>query len=214
MTKNKLHNTGILVISFICLAYLAQAQVQISGPECILAGTEYQYNFYGKWQKGTAIDICIEGGTFPKSKGGCISVKDINSVRITWSEGIAKGKISVSSSGSSGSLTVTATRNLQGGVIDATLKSQQKKVNELPGQINCSVAIGGSCKPAYSYQWEQSDDNFHWTEIPDATNQNLSFPKNPTNTVFVRRKVTDKSSGSIAYSDSAIVVVENISEKN
>ena len=201
-----------LPVLLICMAGLCRAQVDIKGPACIVPGVEYQYNFYGKWQKGASVDICIVGGIFTESTDTCITVKDSNSVLVIWNESAGEEKLSVSSSGETGYLTVTATQNLQGGLVDQNVKSQQKRENELPDQITCASATGGSCNPSYSYQWEQSADNLHWEEIEGATSQHLSFEKTLNNTVFLRRKVIDKSSGSVAYSDVAIVVIENVSE--
>lgn len=37
-------------------------QVKISGPECVLPGVEYQYNFYSKGDKESEMNVCVEGG--------------------------------------------------------------------------------------------------------------------------------------------------------
>lgn len=184
-------------------------QVRITGPECIVPGTEYQYDFYGKWDKQSEINICVEGGFVVANNSTCYNLSGVNYVRIIWNDEISKGKISITSSSGNGSFNVKPTRALQGGTIDSLSKVQLVQSTGISRDINCSPARGGSCAPMFLYQWEQSDDNLRWTEITGAASQNLSFSAVSDGAVFLRRRIVDMVSNSIAYSDVAVIVVSN-----
>jgi hypothetical protein len=185
------------------------SQVRISGPECITPGIEYQYDLYSLTNKVDSINLCIDGGYLTADKKSCYNGKTINSIRITWNENIAKGQISVSTSRGNVSFRVRQTKPLQGGKIDSLSRMQALRLSGKPGIINCTSGRGGSCSPAYEYQWEQSGDNLHWTQIKGAIAQNLSFAAALAHTVFVRRRIIERSSDTIAYSDVAVIVVTN-----
>jgi hypothetical protein len=186
----------------------ADSQVKISGPECIVSGTEYQYDLFGKWDTQTAISVCVEGGLIARNNSTCYEGKELNYVRIVWNDNTTKGKISITSSSGNGFFNVRPTRALQGGKVDSLSKLQAVKKAAIPRSISCGSARGGNCSPSFSYQWEQSDDNLRWTNVTGAVFQNLSFSVALNHTLFFRRKIFDSVSNSIAYSDVAIVVVK------
>jgi hypothetical protein len=78
----------------------------------------------------------------------------------------------------------------------------------LPQTIRCSTAQGGNCQPGYQYQWQESDNQLNWADIPGAGSQNLTFQAPLVQTKFYRRRVTETGSGSIGYSDVADVFVD------
>jgi len=188
---------------------ISYSQVKISGPECIVPGTEYQYEFYGRFDMQTEINICVEGGLVVANNSTCYKVSNVNYVRIIWSDNITKGKVSISAAKVNGSFNVKPTRALQGGKIDSLFKIQSALSSGIIKTITCSAARGGSCNPSLIYQWEQSNDNLHWTDIKGEVFQNLSYATTSDRAVFLRRKIVDTVSNSIAYSDVAVIVVAN-----
>jgi hypothetical protein len=86
-------------------------------------------------------------------------------------------------------------------------KTQRIAYQATPSVINCSSSTGGACSPQYSYQWQQSVDQVTWSDLPGDTAQNLVLTQAVTQTLFVRRKVTDKKSNTMAFSDIALVDV-------
>lgn len=196
-----------LLLVFFCIK--AHSQIKISGSECIVAGTEYQYEFYGKFDRQSEISVCVEGGLITANDNTCYTVRDSNHVRVIWNEGISKGKITVTSSSRTASFSVRPTRALQGGKIDTVSKIQHSFYTGISKTINCAVPKGGSCNSQFTYQWEHSDDNLHWAEIKGAVSQNLSFSPDSEKSFFLRRKVFESTSNSIAYSDVALIVVNS-----
>jgi hypothetical protein len=125
---------------------------------------------------------------------------------VVW-DNVSSGSLGLTSTQGDTTLTVQGTTPLSGGSIVGSLKTQSVQYNAMPGGINCSPASGGACSPNYTYQWQESVDNVNWTDIKGATGQNLGFTASKKQTVYCRRKVTEIVSGSIAYSDVAMVDV-------
>jgi hypothetical protein len=182
-------------------------QVKISGPECVIPGTEYQYDLYATSSKIDSIDLCVDGGYLTANRNTCYSGVAVNSIRITWNDSITKGQISITTSRGKVSLNVRPTKPLQGGKVDTLLAIQALAPSVIPNAIICTAAKGGSCSPSYAYQWEQSDDNLHWTEVDSAIDPNFTFSAAPAHTVFLRRRILEQASNTIAYSNVAIIVV-------
>ncbi|HEV2354291.1 MAG TPA: hypothetical protein VGR89_08610 [Puia sp.] len=102
---------------------------------------------------------------------------------------------------------MTIVDTLSGGTIDSIGKSQAIPYDSVPSAITCPPATGGSCSPSYQYQWQESVDRVSWQDITGATSQNLAPAQSLQQGTFFRRKVTDSTSGTIAYSDIASVDV-------
>ncbi len=196
-----------LLLVFFCIK--AYSQIKISGSECIVPGTEYQYEFYGKFDGQSEISVCVEGGLITANNNSCYTLNGTHHVRVIWNEGLTKGKISITSSSRTSSLSIKTTRALQGGKIDTLAKIQHAFSAGISKTVNCSVPKGGSCSPQFSYQWERSDDNLHWAGIKGAVSQNLSFSPDSEKSFFLRRRVFESTSNSIAYSDVAVIVVNS-----
>ena len=208
----------MLFILFILLAGYSNkghAQAKITGPVCIMAGTEYQYNLHGVLDINTALNICVEGGYLSMDNSTCNSFTGINNIHITWNDGIANGKISITNSAFDTSiLEVTKTQSLNGGQIDSLSKLQAVRPFDIPQKIYCSAAFGGSCSPVNVYQWEQSDDALHWTEVTGATSKDFFFSGSLDHTIFFRRRIFESISNSTSYSDLAIVSITITSGTN
>jgi RHS repeat-associated protein len=198
--KRKLITTLSLSVAFL---QSALSQMSIGGPTCVLTGTQYTYTISGNWTNGTTMNwVVSSGGTINGSSSGT----PLPQIHVTWNSGTS-GTVQAytTSPTSSPSLTVTIATALVAGTISNT--SQNINYNSLPATLNCSVATGGYCTPAYSYQWQNSPDNVNFTNISGAASQNLSFSTNLLQTTYYRRKVTETNSGSVGYSNTATVFV-------
>jgi hypothetical protein len=193
-----------LSISFFLTLEKGFGQIVLSGPTCVVPNTVYQYTFSGKLDSSATLQVCLTGGVLADTPIACSFLsKGISFFRVIWNAGTA-GSIHLKSNLGNASMAVAITYPLTGGSV-SSLKTQSINFNSLPGDINCQPATGGSCSPIFAYQWQESLDIVSWKDITGATNQNLNFTSSRKLTVFFRRKVTEKNSGSIAYSDVATV---------
>jgi hypothetical protein len=188
------------------------SQLSISGPACAVPGVTYQYSISntGKWAADATMKVCIEGGIIAdevqsKRKSCTETDAPLSSVLVIWNE-LSKASITVSSSAGSKTFSVTITEELQAGTINNKKQNLRDSVYT-PSAIQCSAVRGGSCSPFYIYQWQQSPDALVWTDISDATGQDLSFILPQKQTSYYRRQVIEKNSGTIGYSDIAAVNV-------
>jgi len=168
----------------------------------MIPGTVCHYVITGKWDHTATMQACISGGNFNDGSTCTPSGKIINSLLVIWNTN-GSGTLNVSSSNGNASLTVTATQVLSGGSIVTGEKTQTYSRNVHQYYFHCSNPSGGSCKPSYSYQWQQSIDMLQWTDITGATKSNLTYNDSIQFNTYFRRKVTDKNSSSVAYSDIA-----------
>lgn len=206
--RHHIHRS-VLLILLITPAFLS-AQGTISGPGCAKSGFEYQYliSFSGKFKSKS--EICITGGNLVDSKTECTLVDTFAAIKVIWDPKATKGKITFSSAKGNALFDVTITDDLNPGSINAR-KSQLVDYNSKREQIVCTPATGGSCNPVYEYQWEVSEDALEWKEIKGATDINLANQDQQKRPLFYRRRVTEKTSGIVAYSDIASVYLNSIS---
>src|SRR5262249_19492270 len=123
--------------------------------------------------------------------------------------------ITISTSDGNKTFKVNITSALQAGLVDSLSKEQNfLDTLSIPSTIICSSAKGGSCSPNYSYQWQQSNDAMVWEDIEGSTRQNLSFTTSVKQSFFYRRKITETNSGTIGYSDVAIINVWPIAQND
>lgn len=160
----------------------------------------------GDWKENDKINICVEGGLFIETGTNCIEKQSVSFVRIQWSEGKRKGKIKVSSQAGNNSLDVDIAVPFNPGFIGTTDKQTISFERTAPS-LSCTEAIGGSCSPSYSYQWERSSDKLRWTAINGATGRNLSFANPLKQTTYFRRKVVENKSQTTGYSNEITVFV-------
>ena len=186
------------------------SQVTITGPTCVIPGVIYQYKIQGKWIATSNMQACISNGSIADSNSvnSCTpqSGAPLATVLVTWNRG-SSGSLQLKSTVGSTSLSVNITSVLFPGNIDTTISRQTIGTKAIPSLIKCSVATGGSCNPVYDYQWQQSIDMVNWSDIKGATGQNLNFTSLIPQSSFFRRKTTETVSGTIAYSNSAMVDV-------
>jgi hypothetical protein len=182
-------------------------QVTVSGPTCVIPGTIYQYVITGPWDSASTMQVCLTGGQLADSTGTCTPTgRPLSFVLVTWNAG-SSGSLQVQSSKGNSTITTTVTNTLTGGTILVASKSQRIAYLAIPALVSCSPSTGGACSSQYNYQWQQSSDQVEWLDIPAATAQNLVLTQTVKQTLFVRRKVTEANSNTIAFSDIALVDV-------
>lgn len=77
------------------------------------------------------------------------------------------------------------------------------KINTVAPAITATPANFITCTGSYTYQWQVSTDNLHFTDLPGATSQNLNYTLPITEIIYFLRKAT---CGSITkYTNSVIV---------
>ena len=77
------------------------------------------------------------------------------------------------------------------------------KINTVPPAITATPANFTTCTGSYTYQWQVSTDNIHFTDLPGATSQNLNYTVPIIEIIYFLRKAT---CGSITkYTNSVIV---------
>jgi hypothetical protein len=208
-------NYFLKYFSLLCLCFLfgqhAFCQVSVTGPQCVVAGTLYQYKISGNWDSLSTIQVCIAGGTIADStaSNSCTNTgAPLANVLVMWNDSSSDaGVIKVTSSVGNATLNVSFSHPLQPGSMDSLSKNQITEADSIPSSIYCDAAAGGSCNPSFSYQWQQSSDMVAWTDIGGAQSQNLAFSSSLGQTTFFRRKVTETVSGTIQYSEIATVNV-------
>ncbi len=186
---------------------LVKSQVTITGPACVLPGVQYQYLISTTDTVGSGIQISLTNGAFTQTGNTSLNDSLVSYVLVTWNSGASSASISFSSPSGSTSNTINITSLLQPGSIDTAYLQQTINYNAAIASFNCSAANGGSCSPSYSYQWQQSTDNLVWNDITGATNQNFNASVSMAQTTYLRRKVTETTSGSVAYTTTATVYV-------
>jgi hypothetical protein len=198
----------MLWISIFSFRFLGSGQVTLSGPTCVVPGTMYQYLISGPWDSASKMQVCTQGAVIAQLNGSCTANGSPQSaVLVSWNTGITTGSLTLSSSSGNSSLAVSITAPLRGGVVTAVSRLQAIGFLAAPTIIHCSADSGGSCKPVYTHQWQESTDNINWSDLPQATGPDLIAPPVLRQTHFFRRKTVETGSGSIAYSDAASVQV-------
>ncbi len=154
----------------------------------LLICSETVYADYWGITGGTIIDTWGDEVTVQWCSNSCGS----GSVRAyTYANGLIATK----------NVTISSPPTLNGGSISNP--TQTINYNSVPAQINASVASGGSCGGAYSYQWQKSlDAEAGFTDIAGATGQNYQ-PGSLTATTYYRRKVT---CGTTAYTSNIATI--------
>jgi RHS repeat-associated protein len=179
------------------------SQITIAGPTCVESGVNYSYYLIGDYSWDDYFTWSINGGV---SAYGNTSESGTGLVYLPIRFTSSSGYITVYYNGSTYNLNVSVTSALSAGSITSN-GSQTINYNYTPSTINCSGASGGYCSPSYSYQWQSSTDGTNWSNMSGKTSQNLSFSSGLTQTSYFRRKVTETSSSSVGYSNTATVYV-------
>jgi hypothetical protein len=206
MKKNLLY-LGLLNLG-LTASLCGYSQPVITGPGCVVPGTTYQYRFANKWKDSATMQVCLGGAVITGLNDSCTgNGNPFASLLVTWNTGITTGSVNLISTDGNSSLAVTVTQPLQAGVIPIASLSQSIDFNGKPAIIQCGPDKGGACKPVYTHQWQQSLDRVHWTDIPGAGADDLLSIPALMLTRFFRRKTVETVSGTIAFSDAAVVFV-------
>jgi hypothetical protein len=207
-------NKSFLIISFFIGIILntcpqrGTAQIKIAGPVCAVPGITYLYRIEGNKDSIKTLNICVTGGTMLGIQSDCYTGKPIPFIKVQWNKGVKTGSISLASGTVNSVLNVEMADSLNPGTIDSSIRIQQIKYNTVPDSIDCMEASGGSCSPAYRYQWQVSSDATHWSSINGSTGRNIIFSAPLKNATFYRREVIETKSGSVSYSNIAAVYVK------
>jgi hypothetical protein len=194
------------VILLLMAGYNGIAQTSISGPDCIIPGTTYQYMINGNWDSNSSMRVCVTGGKL--STGSNCSPQNAVTymVFVIWNDSVNR-KIEVASSSGNASLVVSGTTELSGGQVVGNDQVQTYNKNQAEYIFHCKDSRGGSCTPTYDYQWQRSDNGLNWINIEGAKGKDLFFSGNILCNTFFRRVTNETRSNSIAYSDQAILAV-------
>lgn len=196
----------LLLVAFAVTGYHLNAQVSISGPQCIIPGITYQYIINGNWNNSSVIKVCLTGGKLISSERCTPDSVRATSVFVIWND-TSYRKLDVTSSLGNTSIIVLATTDLKGGRIDEDDKVKLYDSTISSYSFHCGVASGGSCTPNYSYQWQKSEDGLNWVNINNATGKDLQFSGSIIVNTFFRRVTTETNSNTVAYSETGILAV-------
>lgn len=182
------------------------AQVNVSGPGCVMPGTEYQYEIMKDQSDSSNIQVCLSGGVIAGTDSVCRNALFFTFIRVIWRDS-SRGKITLRTSRGNDSIIVKVTKILRGGKINAPMNFQMLRADSVPGILSCSDAVGGGCSPIYKYEWQKSADGMDWKILSGATSQNLEFASPISQNTYYRRKVTETNSGSESFSDVAVIIL-------
>jgi RHS repeat-associated protein len=121
---------------------------------------------------------------------------------VTWTG--SSGTLSLSCNLGFKTINITIVQPLSPGTLSPSSQSINFGANT--GTITGTAATGGATSPSYAYQWQKSLDNVNWTDTAGQTSLNLG-PGPLYVTSYFRRKVTETTSSSVAYTSSVIVNV-------
>ncbi len=192
----------------VLISVAAKSQVTVTGPTCVTPGITCQYDIAANWTATATMQVCASGGTVIVANSSCTGNGTPQSrVFISWNANASNPSVTITSSLGNATLNVQIAAALQPGIIDSTILVQSVSYNAIPATISCGLASGGNCSPSYSYTWQQSTDAMQWTNVTGATNTQVSFSSGLQQTTYYRRKVTETVSGTIGYSNMAVVYV-------
>lgn len=182
-------------------------QPMIKGPGCVIPQVKYLYLIKGNWDSLSTMQLCVSGGTLADSGDSCYKGKPVIYVRVIWNSQATAGAITVNSSAGSALHSVDITSPLAPGSISPGSEKQVIDYNTAPATIICTPASGGGCTHSYQYQWQQSANDLNWINISQANGKNLNITAPLKTATYYRRKATETVSGTIRYSDAAVVFV-------
>src|SRR5579863_5527352 len=152
---------SLLLVCFVSFADHALSQVTITGPTCVNPGITYQYLINNQWDSGATMQICLQGAVTADLGQSCTqNGAPLRYVLVVWNAGLSGGSLNLTSTAGNTTLAVTLTTPLKAGTISVS-KMQSVGYDSLPVAIHCNPDTGGSCKPVYQHQWQQSYDNVH-----------------------------------------------------
>jgi len=191
----------LISLSFLFAFATKGSSQYLGGPTCVQYNEENMFYIQGSDPDGyyewtISGGESVNGNSFESGYGLyylLVKFTSSGSITVNTPSGGAYIAVSIASSLSSGSITSNGSQTINYGLT--------------PGTISCSAASGGGCSPYYDYQWQQSTDGTNWSDMSGKTSQSLSFSSGLTQSTYFRRKVTEGSSGSVGYSNTATVNV-------
>jgi RHS repeat-associated protein len=183
------------------VSFSAHSQMSITGQTCVTSGVQYTYTISGPWTGSTHMVWTASGGTISGSYSGTPLIQ----VTVTFTKS-GYVYVTTTSPNYTAQLNVTLFTGLTKGTISNT--GQTINYNTTPATINCSVASIGACTPSnFSYQWQSSTDNVNFSNITGAISQNLTFSSPLLATTYYRRYVSESTTNTNGYSNTATVTV-------
>ena len=195
----------VLVPIFLVLVIAtAHAQVEITGPNCVISGQFYTYTLENLQ---SSFSYVISGGTLSTGGSSGNHSAGLVQLQISWKAG--GGTISLFSGTGSPSLSVsTMSAALTPGSF-ASGQNQTLNSGQIPATITCNAPTGGSCStPNYGYQWMQSTDNVNYANVASGGNSlSLFFTAALAQTMYYHLVITEKTTGNTATSAVATIIV-------
>lgn len=210
--KYILSTIGVFVVLLFMSDCYGQG-LQIQGTASAIRGTSYNYyptyNGSGTYSYNGSYTWVISGGyetgTGNTSKSGSINaVLYALSINVTWNTTGSSASLTLYLNIGNTSKTIAVIAPLNAGTLSPT--SQSINSGATATAITGTAASGGASSPSYSYQWQSSPNSSTWTDISGATSLNYS-PGALTTTTYYRRKVTETTSSTVAYTSTATVTV-------
>lgn len=176
-------------------------QVRIVGSDCVLAGSTCQYKIQARFDSTlTNLSICVTGGRLINGASCNTDGSRPNSILVVWDSSVTK-RIELQSTQGNIVLPVMTASAIGGGYIYAENLFVLSDTAMHVYTFRCSEPSGGSCTPAYTYQWQESTDGLNWKDISNSTSKDLMYSKSFQTNLYFRRMVTDVDSNTSAYSD-------------
>jgi len=206
-----------VLMAFALMLFLipaSNAQISITGPTCVVAGTAYTYTISGSWTTQTLMSWTLVHGVITGTSNTAASGRPMVSISVTWNAGQTSGSVALATTTTGGvppngnaSSSVTIGAAFDPGHITLD-KTQNISSGSVPAMITTSGPTGGYCTaPTHVGQWQSSPDNVNYANLSGQISTSLIFSTGLTQTSYYRRMVTETNSGTIGYTDVATVFV-------
>jgi hypothetical protein len=123
---------------------------------------------------------------------------------VIWDES-GRNAMEIKSSQGKMALQVEVAKSLHGGMLANKERFKESKKGTISYDVKCDEASGGTCKPEFEYQWQVSDDQLRWKDLSGETGKNMKYAGELKTDLYFRRKVTERRTGQVAYSEMAIL---------
>lgn len=214
MINKKSIRSAVSAIIILLVTYSSYGQgVQITGTASVQRGNSYSYsatyNGSGTYSYSGTYSWTITGGYITgtantTSKSGSTSGPLLFvSLNVTWTTPSSSASLALTLTIGNATKTITVYAPLSTGTISPTSTNINYGANVV---FTGTAATGGATSPVYNYQWQKSMDAVNWTDISGATSLNYTSDTLQTARYF-RRKVTETTTSTIAYTSTATVNV-------
>jgi RHS repeat-associated protein len=184
-------NLVILFAGMILFPPLVFSQYTISGAgspnNCVIAGNTYPYLLSG--YSGGTDKWCVTGGTINGPTNTCLTNPGSASINVTWNTGVSTGTISYYKPSTASTPIATYSVTIANQYISTSPNDYIYPF--IPSGLPISFTFTGTemnvCGSQMYYQWQQSNNNTTYTDIPGATGSNYTVTGTFTQTVWYRR---------------------------